>query len=139
MVGLKPLVGLGFISCASPLPLVFSSFRGVEAFAGVFEIDVEGPEGSDRLTLTPALYKQLAGPYNRRNAYGAAIAGAPMLDSDREQLMVRTILNYGFCPGGPLLSEMGLGEHTKVLRLVVSSKTAGEEREWMVPIECEAQ
>lgn len=136
LVGSKAVTGLGFISAASPLPLVFSSFRGVEGFAGVFELQIEGPGGAETVTLSPDHYRRLGGPYNLRNAYGAAIAGAPMLTGDDEQAMVDSVLRYALCPGGPIRAELGAGDDVAVAALIVTSKTAGSELRHVVPIEC---
>lgn len=127
-------MGLGFISAASPLPLVFAEFRGVEGFAGVFELAVDGPDGPAVLPLGPDEYARLGGPYNLRNAYGAAIAGAPMLTGPQEQAMVRSVLDYALCPGGPIADE--LPEGVRVRALVVTSKTIGSDLRVEVPVSC---
>lgn len=134
LLGSRALVGLGFITAASPLPLVFSSYRGVEGFAGRFEVEVRGPAGTSTVELTPALYRQLRGPYNLRNAYGAAIAGAPMLTAPAERAMVDSVLRYALCPGGPLIAVLG---DVQAQALIVTSRTAGDDRRTVVPIRCD--
>lgn len=134
LLGSRALVGLGFITAASPLPLVFSSFRGVEGFAGRFAVEVRGPDGVAEVELNPALYRQLRGPYNLRNAYGAAIAGAPMLDAPGERAMVESVLRYALCPGGPLIAVLG---DVQAQALIVTSRTRGDDRRTVVPIRCE--
>ena len=65
---------LGIVSSSAPLPLVFTEVKGVETFVSDFYIRYKDAEGvQQELKLTPEIYKQLRGPYNRRNIYGAAI------------------------------------------------------------------
>jgi hypothetical protein len=59
--------------------------------------------------LTPENYRRLSGPYNRRNAYGAALSYGPVLRrSPLTQPMAESIAAYAFCTPGHLLEELGL-------------------------------
>ncbi|HJL19614.1 MAG TPA: hypothetical protein RMH99_28380 [Sandaracinaceae bacterium LLY-WYZ-13_1] len=106
-----PIVrGLAAATAASPAPKVFTTLDGFEAFSTRFFItyvDVDGRRRS--LALTPARYARIAGPYNRRNAYGAVVAGGPVLS--RRPLtrpMVEAVSRYALCGDAPLLRELGV-------------------------------
>jgi len=80
LVGSRVLRGLGAAGVFAPFPKVFCEADGYEAFAAKFYlegIDAQGRPWS--CELTPELYSQLSGCYNRRNVYGATLAGAPLL------------------------------------------------------------
>lgn len=94
---------LGQITAASPLPLVFSHFRGLETFSPRFEVLVTSPQGEPlEIPITPSTYSELGGPYNRRNVYGVAFAFGAVLQTESERRLVDRVLAYGFCNNGPL-------------------------------------
>lgn len=124
--GLDALRGIGAMSAASPLPFVFSSFRGVETFAADFEIELVSESGArTRHVITPALYSKLDGPYNRRNTYGAVLAYGPALDAPDERHWVGSVLSYGLCGQGPLARRFGASEPIVLVNVEVRSKTRG--------------
>lgn len=124
--GQDALRGIGAMSAASPLPFVFSSFRGVETFAADFEIELESESGTrTRHVITPELYSKLDGPYNRRNTYGAVLAYGPALDAPDERRWVDSVLKYGLCGQGPLARRFGENEPVVAVRVEVRSKTRG--------------
>ena len=135
LVGSETIQGLGFLTTASPLPLVFSEFRGVEGFASWFYIEYENEGNTRKFRITPKLYEKLRGPYNRRNAYGAAIAGAPMLTGPTEKPMISSIHKYGFCVGG-LKKEFGVTEGVNEFKIIVESQTEGKQKSWEFPVNC---
>jgi len=108
------------------------SFRGVEGFASSFEIEIDGR----RTSITPRIYQLLAGPYNRRNVYGAAIAGGPMLTGPRERRMIDAILSYGLCGNGPLLREFGLRPARSSISVRITSHSNPPPGPWNLPIDC---
>ena len=58
--------------------------------------------------MTPEVYARLAGPYNRRNAYGAAMAGGPALAADPSlRPMFLAVSRYALCDPAPVLRELG--------------------------------
>jgi hypothetical protein len=123
-VGSETLRGLGAMTAASPLPFVFSSFRGVETFAAEFEIVLTRPNGERvRHVVTPELYANLDGPYNRRNTYGAVLSYGPALDAPRERALVDAVLRYGLCGRGPLAQRFGEVEPIQRIFVEVRSKT----------------
>jgi hypothetical protein len=128
LVGNPALRGIGAATQAAPLPKVFSAVDGYETFAADFYIlyDVDG--GSVRTPITPELYSRLAGPYNRRNAYGAALSYGPRLPSS----LWRPVFQYGFRPGGPLYRELGIPEQARNVRVEIRSTTEGSRERWIL-------
>ena len=110
LLGIVPLQGLAAATAASPAPKVFSTVQGLETYSTKFFVewtDVSGGEHS--LQLTPELYSQLEGTYNRRNTFGAAVAYAPIFaNSERSRRMLISIARYALCADAPLLREFGL-------------------------------
>ncbi len=106
---------------ASPAPKVFTAQNGFETYSSRFFIDWLDSEGGwHSLELTPSVYRRMQGPYNRRNAYGAAISYAPVLLSNpRTKPLVDSVAHYGFCGNAPLLSELGIPRSTVVYPLRV--------------------
>lgn len=104
---------LGQLSAASPLPLVFSHFRGLETFSPRFAVVVTTPSGSTQhIPITSENYAKIGGPYNRRNVYGVAFAFGAVLDRPHEKALVDGVLRHGFCPNGPIRSL--LEEHAAI-------------------------
>ena len=129
--------GIGFLTVASPLPLVFSHFRGYETFALDFDVEVV-PEKGDliRKQITPALYSNLQGPYSRRNVYGAVFAYGPGFAENKEIMMRDSVLRYGFCSPGVLLDEFNLPDPVQSMTAHVKSRTGGDSRIWTFSIDC---
>jgi hypothetical protein len=87
----KTIKGLGAMTAASPLPIVFTTVRGLETFSSQFYFQITDKTGNkSEIEITPELYSKLKGPYNRRNVYGAAIAYGPILDS----ALLHSVLDY---------------------------------------------
>ncbi|HJY77740.1 MAG TPA: hypothetical protein VKE95_13980 [Burkholderiales bacterium] len=99
---------LGAATHASPAPKVFTAQAGYETFSARFFVDWEETDGTRHsLELTPRVYRRLEGPYNRRNAYGAALSYAPVLASNpRTRPMLEQVTQFGFCGRAPLLREL---------------------------------
>lgn len=118
--------GLGGITTASPLPIVFTEVNGVETFASdVFVVFEDHADSTQRLRITPAVYSKLSGPYNRRNVFGAAIAFGPVMEKDLWQ----SVLGYGLCTG-VLQRELGLPDEMHNTRFVLRTRTTGRDDEW---------
>ena len=100
----------GAISHASPAPKVFTAQSGFETFSSRFYIDWSDAAGTYRsIELTPREYRRLAGPYNRRNAYGAALSYAPVLAANpKTRAMHASVTQYAFCGDAPVLRELGI-------------------------------
>src|SRR4051812_31666958 len=78
LTGNRLLKGIGAASAIAPSPKVFCDMNGFEPFASTFVVTIRSHQ-TFSVPLTPHNYAMLGGPYNRRNVYGAAIAGAPLL------------------------------------------------------------
>jgi hypothetical protein len=104
------LKGLAAATAASPAPRVFSTVKSYETFSGRFTVEWTGRDGRLRtLALDPVVYARIRGPYNRRNVYGAIVAGAPLLTADpRLRPMFDAISRHAFCGEAPLLRELGV-------------------------------
>lgn len=121
-----PLKGIGAASTIAPFPKVFCDNQGLEGFASEFTITAEGPKGTTNIVLTPELYSQLKGPYNRRNVYGAALAFGPKLPPP----LWRSVFAYGLGPGGPLREELELPHDSTNVVVTIRTKTAGRNEQW---------
>ncbi len=127
LAGLDELYALGMASHASPAPRVFTERAGLEGFSAGFLLEWDEEDGAHSLELTPAVYARMEGPYNRRNVYGAALAGGPFL-SGHEQLgaLHAAVVEYAFCETD-VLAELGANASSKDgIRLVVSPRTGTE-------------
>jgi hypothetical protein len=110
VLGVPALKGVGMATAASPAPRVFSSVRGMETYSTRFFIEWRSRDSAaHRLRLTPEVYERLRGAYNRRNAYGTALAAGPVLATDpRTQRMFQAVLSYALCGDAPVLRELGI-------------------------------
>jgi hypothetical protein len=110
LAGSTPLRAVGAATHASPAPKVFTSQGGYETFSARFFIEWRSVDGTRHaLELTPEVYRRLRGPYNRRNAYGAALSYGPVLAANpRTRPMLRQVTRYAFCAHAPLLEELGI-------------------------------
>ncbi len=101
--------GLAAATALSPAPKVFTVAGGIETFSGTHVVAWEENGVTRRTVITPALYARLAGPYWRRNVYGAALAYAPVLEaSERTRAMGRSVAAFAIAGNAPLLAEMGI-------------------------------
>src|SRR5581483_2243312 len=110
LLHLPALKALGAATGASPAPKVFTAVRGMETYSTRFYLEWTDCRGiAHELELTPEIYQRLVGPYNRRNVYGAALAGGPVLATDERLLgMYRSVSRYALCGHAPLLRELGI-------------------------------
>ena len=123
LLGNDTLKGLAAATGASPTPKVFTAHDGFETFSSEFFIDYIDTDGTPlTLELTPAVYRGLRGPYNRRNAYGAVLAYGPLLaNNPRTARMFSSVSQYAFCNQAPIRNELGLGpDDTAIVVRIVS-------------------
>ncbi|MFN0119705.1 MAG: hypothetical protein ACKV2V_04310 [Blastocatellia bacterium] len=110
VAGSAALKANGAATTMSPAPKVFTAMRGYEAYSTRFYL--EWTDGAGRLQsrlLTPELYERVTGPYNRRNVYGAVLAGGPILATDaRLRPMFDSVSRYALCGNAALLRDLGL-------------------------------
>jgi hypothetical protein len=108
--GNRTMRAIGLATHASPAPKVFTSQDGLESFSAKFFIDwTDSSDAVHSLEITPARYAGIQGPYNRRNAYGAALSYGPVLDAnERTRPILHSVMNYAFCGSAPLLRELSI-------------------------------
>ncbi len=137
LTGMESLRNVGRLTAASPLPLVFSDFRGLETFSLDFSIEAKAANGQSVIKkITPELYDKFKGPYNRRNVYGAVLAYGPKLTEPNEEPMVESVLNYGFCKGGPLAGMFGLSGALQSATITALSKARGDGGAYVTEVDC---
>ena len=102
--------GLGAAWGISPAPKVFSAAEGLETFSSQFFIIWKDRDSVlHRMQLTSKSSKNMKGPYNRRNVYGAILSYGPLL-SKNEALRdaYESVVTYAISQNGPLLKELGI-------------------------------
>lgn len=106
--GNRELRAVALATHASPAPKVFTSQGGFETFSSRFFIDWTDAGGKPHtLEVTPATYRGVEGPYNRRNAYGAALSYGPVLAAnEKTRPMLQSVMRHAFCGPAPLLHEL---------------------------------
>tara|TARA_B100000282_G_scaffold94276_1_gene66428 strand:+ start:1071 stop:1595 length:525 start_codon:yes stop_codon:yes gene_type:complete len=109
--GQKWLKGIGKITVASPLPIVFTEQEGCETFALDFSIEYEEENGSRGLIpVTPKVYANFDEPYNYRNVLGAAISYGAILP----EKIWRPIIEFAFLDPGTIgQTFIGSNDQTK--------------------------
>ena len=127
----RVIKGLGAVSAAAPFPKVFCEFGGMEGFACEFTLIYKLNGKQCELPITPELYARLSGPYNRRNVYGAALAGGPKLPPPIWQ----AVFKHGFGSDGALRTEFGVPQNATNLHVLVQSKTQGRSETWTLAAE----
>ena len=108
---IKPLKAFGLALQASPAPKVFTAQEGFETYSSEFFLDWQDIDGRPHtLQITPKeYYRGILGPYNRRNAYGAALSYGPVLyANEATRPMFESISRYALCNDAPILSELGI-------------------------------
>ena len=110
LAGLPALRGLAIATTASPAPRVFSAVNGLETYSTIFSLEWTDRSGVEHArVLDPQLYARIAGPYNRRNVFGAVVAYGPLLSTNpATRAMYEAIAAYALCGDAPLLRELGV-------------------------------
>lgn len=96
---------------ASPAPKVFTAQEGFETYSSEFYLEWKDLAGiAHVLQITPKeYYNGIVGPYNRRNAYGAALSYGPVLyANEKTRPMFESITKYALCQKAPILHELGI-------------------------------
>ena len=135
----KSLRGIGLVSTASPLPLVFSAHDGLETFAQTYAVTLywtsDSTHRSQRIHIDAPLYGKVEGSYNRRNIYGAAFSHGPVVARKSGTELINAVLSYGLCLPGPLLREFGLEENPTYFE-VESRPTNPHQDMWTHTVRC---
>lgn len=109
LLGWAPLKGIAAATNAAPAMKVFTTHDGYETFSPQFHLEWQENGRPQSLTLTPSVYAGIRGPYNRRNAYGAALSYAPVLAANpATNEMHAAVTRYALCGRAPILSELGV-------------------------------
>lgn len=133
LIGNKALKGIGACLVASPFPKVFSDVNGMETFASDFKLVYQLPDGSEKShAITPQLYQQLGGPYNRRNVYGAALSYAPRMPRP----LWESVFCFGLKPNGTMRREFGIPRDATNLRVLITTKTRSRSDAWTLQPDC---
>lgn len=111
LLDIRAVKAIGAATGASPAPKVFTAHQGFETYSAQFFVrwtdKATGEEKS--LRLTPAIYSGVHGPYNRRNAYGAVLSYAPVLQSDpATRPMHDDAIRFTVCGDSGLLEELSI-------------------------------
>ena len=131
LLGNATLRGIGAACGFAPYTKVFSDVDGFETFAADFSLALKNTAGETTvIEVTPEFYRQLEGPYNRRNVYGAALSYAPRLPV----ALWQSVFCYGF--NGPLRDELGIDEDVTEITLMIQTRTQGREQSWSFTPSC---
>jgi hypothetical protein len=108
---IAPIKAFALAIQTSPAPKVFTAHEGFETYSSEFFLEWRDHEGERHsLQVTPKeYYRGIVGPYNRRNAYGAALSYGPVLNSNEAtRPMFESVSRYALCKDAPILSELGI-------------------------------
>ena len=132
----KFLTRVGYATVASPLPLVFSSYQGVETFATRINLSLITSEGPIMLDLS-TLYHSIQGSYNRRNVYQVLFTHGPFFIDAGSIHLRKQVFQYILCTnrifdilhlvGGSLCFHNTTQQHTiiKGLQIQITTQTNG--------------
>jgi hypothetical protein len=115
LAGLPAVRAFGLALHASPAAKVFTAQEGFETYSSHFYLDWTDTDGkAHSLHITPDVYYHgVKGPYNRRNAYGAALSYGPVLSRNPKTLpMFEEVAHFALCGDAPILSELGIDPQT---------------------------
>lgn len=123
------------MTVASPLPLVFSSYRGIETFSLDFTVEIIFFDGTKKIiNIDAEKYNQFEAPYNFRNVYGAAFSYGAALTNDNEKKMVDSVFNYGFCNPAHLAKIFSVTKPISKVTTLIQSKRDG--KQWTLSKRC---
>ncbi len=110
LLGVTWLKAVSAVTMISPCPKVFTAHQGLETYSTKFFIEYTDKQGTAHsIEVTPALYGQVKGQYNRRNVYGAVLSYGPVMVKDPKLApMFWQIANFALGGDAPLLRELGI-------------------------------
>ncbi|VBB19002.1 desaturase [Yasminevirus sp. GU-2018] len=128
---------VGFVTVSSPLPLVFSAYRGVETFATAFDVQIQYQNGTVYNThLDVERYNLLSGAYNRKNIYGAVFSHGPFFDQPNLIKIRQDILKYAVCDPGIIVKEFGADGDVEHVHVNILNRRNGNEKIGELEISC---
>lgn len=154
--------GLGIVSAASPLPLVFTAYNGSETFTTYFVVDLHLTPISDiskcsinpttnvmcqkvSFNMTKEIYNRIDGPYNRRNVFGVLFSYGPFFTNPSLIKLRDNLLDYTICKDKlriqDYLSTTDLTPfidfvNYKVHSATINVKSKSQEGDWFMKIKC---
>lgn len=131
---------LGAVSHMSPAPKVFTTQNGFETFSSSFVLHAwDENHGVTVLPLTPEVNALVRGPYNRRNAYGAALSYGPVLTrSTRTAPMFWSVLEFGLCSEQGVAADLGLaGRRHYAVEVVPHDRNPAQESPFRFQVDCD--
>jgi hypothetical protein len=130
ITGASTVSRIGFLSAASPLPLVFTDRGTYEDFAATYRLEIRcAAHRGHSVEIDKRHLARLAGPFDRRGAYASAFVYAPLLDDE----VFRAVAASGFCSNERPLAALLVPEHARGgepitgFTLTVGSRTRGRE------------
>lgn len=131
--GMGTLARIGMISSASPAPLVFNQFKGIEYWAADFEVTLSSP-GTPTVTqrLTSKRYAAMPGPHFVHIAYGIPFSVAPI----SPQPILMEPLRAGFCKTGYLARLFGAHGKVESATILMTPKQKTSETPLRLTIPC---
>lgn len=127
LTGNQMIKGFALATAASPLPRVFGtatvqeSGLEFETFSAEVDLVYQNKAGEFiRIKPTRDLAQKLVGPYNRRNAYGAAVCYGPALPLAMQQAALR----YALIEPGAMRDSLGLPPDARRFQLNLYVRTA---------------
>lgn len=128
---------MGFATVSSPLPLVFSSYNGIETFSTAFTVNITFKNGTTYGTdLDANMYNMIGGAYNRRNVYGAVFSHGPFFDKENIIKIRQEILSYAVCDPGIIVKEFNIPGDIKSLRVNVLYRPQNNKKISELLIDC---
>ena len=116
----KWLEGIGKVTVASPLPIVFTEQKGCETFALDFTLEYEDKNGkTGKVPINPPLYARFDAPYNYRNVLGAAISYGAILPES----IWKPVLNYAFMEPGTIGRSFDLETPLRKVTIRLDTRT----------------
>lgn len=133
LTGNTRLREIGYLTVASPLPIVFTDRFGVlEDFASNFYLEILDAQGQTHaFELDAEHFAKIKGPFVRKAAYAEPIIYAPILDPEIRDGVIR----FGMCRGTVIEEAFGIKE-ARVLKLHIETKTRGRASKWDFEFDC---
>ena len=131
---LDSIRGLGFLSVAAPLPIVFTDRGGnYEDFATEYEFHLSFESGIIKsFAFDRKAFAELSGPLDRRGVYSSALMYMPLQSPEAWASVIRA----AFCQRGAFTNLFALKEEPSKIQLLIRTKTLGRERELSQETEC---
>lgn len=130
--------GLGLITVASPCPLVFSAYNGVETYSTSFHINLfkeMDKEIDHSLEVTKEFYSLIEGPYNRRNIIGVLFSHSAFFKDPKLIKLRDHLLNYLICHDGLDLKRY-LPNIQNISYAEISVHSNTQNQTWEIPVHC---